>query len=173
MSYHFCMSDIKQSFTLIYDEHIAKIYRFVYLKVDSRETAEDLCSEVFTRVWKGFSDIEQKRIENPQAFIYQIARNVIADHYRSKSKIKIVDIEEIVEDSDSIEEEVIISLEMDQIRKTLLKLNEDYQNYVIWRYLDELSTVEIAQIMGKSQQSVRVGIHRALQALKKEMEKQG
>lgn len=173
MSYHFCMSDIKQSFTILYDQHITKIYRFIYLKVDSSETAEDLCSDVFIRVWKGFSNIESKQIENPQAFIYQIARNVIADHYREKSKTKIVAIEEIAESTNSAEEEVIVSLEMDQIRKTLLKLNEDYQNYVIWRYLDELSISEISQIVGKSQDSVRVGIHRALQALRRELEKQG
>ena len=167
------MSEAKQSFTILYDQHITKIYRFIYLKVDSSETAEDLCSEVFVRVWKGFSGIESEQVENPQAFIYQIARNVIADYYREKSRVKIVAIEEIAESTNSAEEEVIVSLEMDQIRKTLLKLNEDYQNYVIWRYLDELSIPEISQIVGKSQDSVRVGIHRALQALKRELEKQG
>ena len=173
MSYHFCMSEAKELFTILYDQHITKIYRFIYLKVDSSETAEDLCSEVFTRVWKGFSSIESKQVENPQAFIYQIARNVIADHYREKSKAKIVAIEEVVEDNKSIEEQIMVNLEMDRIQKILLKLKEDYQNYIIWRYLDELSILEISQIIGKSQDSVRVGIHRALQALKRELEKQG
>jgi len=164
------MSEAKELFTLLYDQHITKIYRFIYLKVDSQETAEDLCSEVFARVWKGFSRIEQKKVENPQAFIYQIARNVVADHYRVKSKIKIVAMEEIVEDTDSIEEQTMVNLEMDRIQKTLVKLKEDYQNYIIWRYLDELSILEISQIIGKSQDSVRVGVHRALQALKRELE---
>ena len=167
------MSETKQLFTVLYDEHITKIYRFIYLKVDSSETAEDLCSEVFVRVWKGFSDIESKQVENPQAFIYQIARNVIADHYREKSKAKIVAIEEVVEDTESVEEQTMVNLEMDRVQKTLSKLKEDYQNYIIWRYLDELSIPEISQIIGKSQDSVRVGIHRALQALKREFEKQG
>ena len=57
--------------------------------------------------------------------------------------------------------------------KILSKLKEDYQNYIIWRYLDELSISEISQIAGKSQQSVRVGVHRALQALKRELENEG
>ena len=170
------MSEAKQSFTILYDQHIERIYRFIYLKVDSSETAEDLCSEVFARVWKGFSGIESEQVENPQAFIYQIARNVIADHYREKSKVKIVAIEEVVEDNESnesIEEQTMVNLEMDRIQKILLKLKEDYQNYIIWRYLDELSILEISQIIGKSQDSVRVGVHRALQALKRELEKQG
>ena len=55
---------------------------------------------------------------------------------------------------------------MEQIRVALLTLKDDYQNYVIWRYLDELSVPEIAQITGKSEPSVRVGVHRALRALK-------
>jgi len=60
----------------------------------------------------------------------------------------------------------VLSLEMDRIQKALATMQDDYQNLIIWRYLDELSMAEIAQITGKTEENVRVGIHRALQALK-------
>ena len=60
----------------------------------------------------------------------------------------------------------MISLEIERIRGVLKELNNDYQDLIIWKYLDELSYPEIAQITGKTEDTVRVGVHRAMQALK-------
>ena len=164
------MDEQQEHFSKIYDEYVPKIYRFIYLKVSSRELAEDLSSEVFTRVWKGFTKTE---IDNIQAFLYKVARNVLADHYRSQ-KVNVVSIEKVttilLEDS-SLESEAEIHSDMELIHKALIGLKDDYQGYIIWRYLDELSVSEIAQITGKPEQSVRVGVHRALKALKGRLEK--
>ena len=58
---------------------------------------------------------------------------------------------------------------MEQIKRALVNLRDEYQNFIIWRYLDEMSISEIAQITEKSEGSVRVGVHRALAALKDKM----
>ena len=78
------MADYKKKFNKIYDEYVGKIYRFVYVKVSSKETAEDLTSQAFTKSWqamKGGADIK-----NPKAFVYQIARNLVIDFYRERAK---------------------------------------------------------------------------------------
>ena len=165
------MDESRQLFSDLYDQHIEKIYRFIYLKVDSEEVAEDLASEAFVRLWKTLIKEEKEEIENTQAFIYGIARNLVADHYRQNGKIKIVSVEQTIEIEDmtsSVEDQAVMSLEMENVRKALARLKDDYQDYIIWRYLDELSVSEISQITGKSKESVRVGVHRALQALKNE-----
>jgi len=46
------MKNLKKEFSNIYDRYIEKVYRFVFLRVDSIETAEDLTSETFLRFWK-------------------------------------------------------------------------------------------------------------------------
>lgn len=155
----------KDEFSLIYDEYITKIYRFVFLKVNTSEIAEDLSSEVFARTWKEFN---RKEIKNIQAFLYGVARNLIADYYRTGEKRKIVAIEATfdVQDEDDLQNRVNIDSDMEMVRKALSDINEDYQNYIIWRYLEELSISEIAEIIDKSEESVRVGVHRALQSLK-------
>tara|TARA_Y100000310_G_scaffold321519_1_gene379246 strand:- start:9242 stop:9745 length:504 start_codon:yes stop_codon:yes gene_type:complete len=162
------MEDINQHFTGIYDQYVTKIYRFIYLKVSSVETAEDLSSEVFLRLYRHIQE-SKPTIENPQAFLYQIARNVVADHYRSQ-RISVVSIEkttiEIEDIGDPTQGQAEVSLEMDRVKEALVQLQDDYQDLIIWRYIDELSVPEIAQITGKTQENVRVGIHRALQALK-------
>jgi RNA polymerase sigma-70 factor (ECF subfamily) len=159
----------KHDFSKIYDEHVAKIYRFVYLKVGTQETAEDLSSEVFMRGWSSYDKIRNPKheIRNISAFLYQIARNVVADYYRKKGRVQVVSIEEmVIASSESLEEQASLSMDIENIQKVLKELPDDYQNLIIWRYIDELSVPEIVEITGKSEGNVRVGIHRALQALK-------
>ncbi len=159
------MGEQQEQFSQIYDEYVPKIYRFIYLKVSTKEIAEDLSSEVFTRVWTEYTKTD---IDNIQAFLYKVARNVLADHYRAQ-KVTLVSVEKVTTillEESSLEHDAVIGSDMEQIRKALLKIKDDYQNYIIWRYLDELSVPEIAQITGKSNQSVRTGVHRALRALK-------
>ena len=162
------MEEINQYFSQIYDQYVKRIYRFIYLKVSLTETAEDLSSEVFLRMYKHIQK-NNPSIENPQAFLYQIAKNVVADHYRGK-KVSIVSIEkttiEIEDISERTREQGEISLEMDRIRQAIAQLQDDYQNLIIWRYVDELTVPEIAQITGKREENVRVGLHRALQSLR-------
>lgn len=163
--------NINELFSELYDKYIAKIYRYIFLKVVSKEIAEDLASEVFLRAFKSMKKPGFK-LEHPQAFFYQIARNVVADHYRSK-KIKTVPLETaeftIADDKDSTFEKSNISLEMDKIKKALVFLNGDYQDLIILRYIDELANGEIAEITGKSEEAVRVGVFRALQSLKEKL----
>ena len=162
------MEEIDQYFNQVYDQYVNKIYRFIYLKVSLVETAEDLSSEVFLRLYRHIQK-NNPVIENPQAFVYQIARNVIADHYRSK-KITVVSIEKTTIEIEDIQERTReqgeVSLEMDRIKEAIAKLQGDQQDLIIWRYVDELTVPEIAQITGKTEENVRVGVHRAIQALK-------
>ena len=165
------MEEINAYFSEIYDQYVKKIYRFIYLKVSSVETAEDLSSEVFLRLYKHIQD-SKPVIENPQAFLYQIARNVIADHYRGQ-KVQLVSIEktfiEIEDIGDPTQEQAETSIEMDRIKQALTQINDDYQDLIIWRYIDELTVPEIAQITGKTEENVRVGVHRALLALREKV----
>ncbi|OHA67119.1 MAG: hypothetical protein A3C82_02625 [Candidatus Wildermuthbacteria bacterium RIFCSPHIGHO2_02_FULL_47_12] len=161
------IEEIQENFSKIYDQYVTKIYRFIYLKVSSQEVAEDLSSEVFMRTWETYRS-ESSKIENIQAYLYKVARNIVADHYRTR-KVRIVSVEEtvdIVDSADSLQDQALVNMEMDRVQKALATIQDDYQNLIIWRYLDELSVPEIAQITGKTEENVRVGIHRALQALK-------
>jgi RNA polymerase sigma-70 factor, ECF subfamily len=161
---------MEEDFTEIYDTYVVKIYRFIFLKVDSRETAEDLCADVFAKTLKEY---RRSEIQNIQAFLYQVARNILADYYRNKSKARVIPLEEgdfLLGETDSLLERIALNAEIEDVKKKLTDLREEYQNFIIWRYLDELSIPEIAQITGKSEGSCRIGVHRALESLRKRME---
>ena len=164
------MANLRKIFSKIYDQYVEKIYRFIFLKVSSQEIAEDLCSETFLRGWETFRE-DQNKIENPQAFLYQIARNLVIDHYREKGRTQIVsaDYVPIIDPKADIEEKTFLNSDLARIKAVLANLKGDYQEVIIWHYIDDVPIIEIAKILNKSEGTVRVLLHRALKALKKEI----
>lgn len=164
------MENKRKSFSRIYDKYIDKIYRFVFLKVDSQEIAEDLTAEAFSKTWVSFKK-KGPEIENIQAFLYKTARNLVIDYYRQKGRFPVIsaDNPSIVDPRQDLEEKAIINSDIEYIRQALVNLNEDYQNAIIWYYLDDLSVSEVSQLLGRTKEATRVLIHRALNALKKEI----
>ena len=161
----------KKEFSEFYDKNIDKVFRFVYLRVDTTETAQDLTSLAFLKLWKR----QDSEISNPTAFLYRIARNQIIDFYRARSK-KPISLDKVGEIADfqvaqpTFAQKIELTLETERIKKVLHNIKSVYADVIIWHYVDDLSSKEIAQILNKKEGNVRVIIHRALQALKEQLE---
>ena len=168
------MSELKETFSKIYDQNIDKIYRFIFLKVNSQEVAQDLCSETFLRTWEKFKQGKENPIDNPSAFLYRTARNLIIDHYRKKGRTQVVSTEltPIIDPREDLEEKAILRSDLNVVRKALTGLKEDYQDVIIWHYLDDLPIPEVSELLDRSEAATRVLLHRALKALKTEINKQ-
>ena len=78
-----------EAFGELYDFYAPKIYRFVRLKVDSQENAQDLTSETFLRTWK-YLQKQRKIRKRFQSLLYKVARNLVIDFYRSRSTREIL-----------------------------------------------------------------------------------
>jgi len=163
------MANLRKIFSKIYNQYIDKIYRFIFLKVNSQEIAQDLTSETFLRGWESFKN--GKKIENPQAFLYQIARNLVTDHYREKGRTQVVSAEyvPIVDPREDLEGKAMLRSDINTIRLALANLAEDYQNVIIWHYLDDLPIPEVAVLLNRSEQATRVLLSRALAALRQKI----
>jgi RNA polymerase sigma-70 factor (ECF subfamily) len=157
-----------EQFSQIYDQYIAKIYRFVYLKVDSEETAQDITSKVFLKGWEAFS-AQKDAVKNPGAFLYQIARNAVVDHYRAKGRSKEMAVDaspEMVDPRADAKDQAILNADVDAIKKSIKKLDQEYQDIIIWHYLDDMTIPEIAKLIDRPAGTVRVMLHRGLKDLK-------
>lgn len=161
------MSNLRKEFSKIYDKYIDKIYRFIFLKVNSQEIAEDLTSEVFLRAWNAFRD-KKCDIANIQAFLYQIARNLTVDHYRQKAQATFVSTEyvKIPDPVENLEEKAFLRSDLEIVKQAMANLSDEYREAITLYYLEDMSVKEIAKIMDRSEESVRVIIHRALKTLK-------
>ncbi len=165
---------LQKEFEEIYDQHIERIYRFVYLKVNSKEIAEDLTADIFTRCWEVYRN--GQKIDHISGFLYRLARNKISEFYRNNSNIQITNVTNnsenvtrMIQDNVAFLEKVNLDIEIENIKKALSCLQDEYQNLIIWRYLEELEIKEIAKIMEKSEEAVRMQLSRALSALREQL----
>ena len=162
------MNDLNEQFGHIYDQYIDKIYRFVYLKVNSQEIAEDITSKVFLKGWETYKT--NLEIQNVGAFLYQIARNAVIDHYREKGRTKVVSTEvssQIAQPGKDLQEKAIISADFADVKAAIQGLKKDYQDIIIWHYVDDMPVPEIAKTLNKPAGTIRVMLHRGLKDLKK------
>ena len=161
-----------KKFAKIYDKHIDKIYRFIFLKTGTKEVAEDITSQVFTKGWRKFK-LQGKDIENMSAYLFQIARAEVANHYREASKFQIISAGavEIIDEHLNPEEAQETYLASKDSQKALRELEDDLQNILIWHYVEGMSFKEIGGLLSRPEGTVRVMAHRALKELREKMEK--
>ncbi|MBC7074338.1 sigma-70 family RNA polymerase sigma factor, partial [Candidatus Parcubacteria bacterium] len=125
----------RTKFAKIYDKFVDKIFRFIFFKVESKETAEDLTSEVFLRVWEIY---QKKEIENIRAFLYQTARNLLVDHYRKREKDNHVSLDSLyplADQKESLEEKIEKNWKLEFVKNRLKILREEYQEALFLRYV--------------------------------------
>ena len=169
------MKDSREKFGKIYDKYIDKIFRFVFVKVDSQQAAEDLTSEVFSKTWAFFKK-KGDEIENIQAFLYKTARNLVVDYYRQKGRVRIVSTDDpvhtgLIDPNQNLVKTAELNSDIRNIKSALTGLKDDYQNVIICHYLNDMSISEISKTLGKTEGNTRVLLHRALESLKKKVEK--
>jgi len=157
-----------EAFSEIYDEYSQKIYRYIYFKVPDSQTAEDLTGQTFLNFWEYISQTD-KTVNNLQAFLYNVAHNLLIDFYRRrKEDMPLTAVDNLAAETDEkVRSKVHLDKDMAKLIATIAKLNDDYNDLVTLHYIEEYSVREIAGILGKTENNVRVTLHRALKALKK------
>jgi len=157
-----------ESFGLLYDLYVEKIYRFIYFKVGNKQEAEDITSEVFLKVWDHIN--QDKELKSFSGLLYRIARNAVIDLYRSRARepyiLNIEDAYGVADKKNNWFEQIDLKADVRLIAETLEKLKQEYKEVVTLRYIEELEIAEIAEIMDKKKVAVRVTLHRAIKKLK-------
>lgn len=171
----------KANFERFYNTNIDKIYRFVFFRVgQNKELAEDLVSEIFIKALKNFASYDENISHS--AWIFTIAKNHLANHWRDNAKKGEVLIAETVtvdeENGEIVGEEQWLSVAIFKQKETqakseiydmLAKLNPSDQELVTLHYLSGYSYSEIAGLKGKSETAVKVAVHRAIKSMRKKV----
>lgn len=156
-----------EAYTVFYRRYAKDIFKFLRLKLPTSELAEDLTQEVFLKVWKYIN--QGRQIENLRALLYQTARNLAIDYYRRKKSVLFDEGEQtLLASTCDLQREIELKDDLQEIQTALKELKKEYQEVIILRYIQEFSDKEIAQVTCKSAGAVRVLMHRALKALRKQ-----
>ena len=163
-----CQQGDTESFGLLYDIYIKKIYDFVYYKTNHKETTEDIVSLVFI---KAINNINNFKINKGtfQAWLYQIARNTVIDHYRTKKQADNIDDYWGLGDKSDIARDTELKIKLEAVDRYLEKLDSRQREIIIMRVWQGMSYKEIAEAVGKSEASLKMQFSRAINKLRKEM----
>ena len=154
---------------LLYLDNSDAVYRFIYLLVRHKETAEDLTQETFLKAYKNLNHFNNQ--SSLLTWLLKIARNVTYDHFRRKRILQFfkwgnendIDTKSLSPESAAEKNE-----DLTQLYAALSRLKDDYRDVLILRKVNECSIKETAFILGWTEAKVKTKMTRAFEALRKE-----
>jgi len=162
------------AFAGLMDRHQSPVFRMVFYRIRSPMDAEDLTQEIFTRAFtrlRGLKDPERFR-----SWLFAIAVNCIRDFQRkqmvkglfgSRSGTNSDDPLAGIRDGGSSPQDLVMRQEFwKQVRAFLDKLPRMEREVFLLRFWDHLGLREIAEVLGKSQSTVKTHLYRALSKFK-------
>lgn len=156
------------AFGMLYDRYVTLVYRYVYYRVGSPALAEDLVSETFLRALRRIGTFTYQG-KDVGAWFITIARNLIADHYKSsRYRLELTTGDMMSADKateHSTETLVLESLTNATLLDAVRKLNPEQQECISLRFLQGMSVTETAQAMGKNEGAIKALQYRAVRAL--------
>lgn len=161
------------AFGALYERHALAVFRYLAAHLTSSLDAEDLTGDVFLRAWQAIPKYRERGVPF-LAFLLRIARNALIDHYRRSARPgqqALSDAEiELPDVGPGPAELTAARHEQRQLASMLAGLPGDYRTVLVLRFINELSPDETAVVMRRSPGAVRVLQHRALAALRKQMQ---
>ncbi len=156
-----------EAFGRLYDHYSDTVYRYIYYRVGGKATAEDLTSETFLRALRRIGTFTWQG-RDFGAWLVTIARNLVADHFKSSRFRLEVTTGEMLDANEverSPEDSVLESLSNEALLTAVRKLNPQQQECVTLRFLQGLSVAETARIMGKNEGAIKTLQYRAVRTL--------
>lgn len=145
------------------DDQYDKIYRYCYLRVQHRETAEDLTQETFLRY---LEHPQYHNIDKTLHLLYTIAGNLCMDWFRMRPTSELP---EEASSDENIEEKVLSGF---SLRQALDGLSEEDREIILLRYINEVPVNVIGTLYGMSRFAVNRRIKKILESLHNELGKE-
>ncbi|HVS68428.1 MAG TPA: sigma-70 family RNA polymerase sigma factor [Mycobacteriales bacterium] len=158
-----------EAFGELYDNYVDLVHRYISHRVGNHALAEDLTSETFLRALRRIGTFTWQG-RDFGAWLVTIARNLIADHFKS-SRYKLEhytpDVAEAGGDgkAEGPENEVLAGITNSALLAAVRQLGQEQQECIVLRFLQGLSVAETAAILGKNEGAVKALQYRAVKAL--------
>lgn len=160
-----------KGFEPLYNKYYEQIFRYIYQRMDDKETAYDVTSQVFLKALNNIHKYEYRGVPFA-SWLYRIAKSELYQSFRDKKARRTVNVEsmhlfEMIEEWD--EDRTL------ENRSALLgvisNLNEEEIQMVELRFFEKRSFREIGEILEITENNAKVKSHRVVKKMRKLFEK--
>jgi RNA polymerase sigma-70 factor (ECF subfamily) len=165
-------------FDALYRKYLPQVYNFAVYELGDHHEAEDATERTFLSALAGLAGFEERARpeDGPEAstfriWLFQIARNVVAERRRGRRRRPEapLDLVATTPDPADVEGTVVRREAAAAAWRAVGALSGDRRRAVVLRFVHEMTTAEIAAILGRSEGAVRVLIHRGLRRVADEL----
>jgi RNA polymerase sigma factor (sigma-70 family) len=159
-------------FETIYRATFNTISKYVYFKVAQLSDAEDIVQAIYIDFYN-YIIKKNKRVENVQAYLTQMANHELSKYYKSKNELPITFSEENlkvienIQDESDLEFEILNSNDSNEVFNLVKNLELIDQKILGARFRYDMTFKEIAQLLSVSENTIKTRYYRALKELKK------
>lgn len=158
----------RKAFGRLYELYADQIFRYAYARLSNAADAEDVTELTFLRAFEKIGKYEVRGAPFV-SWLYRIAHNLVVDQYRSGGRVISVDFEE--QNVPTVREEPSEAFQRnsgcEDLYRAISRLTDEQREVVVLRFLDGQRTSDVAEIMGRSEGSVRSLQWRALRSLQR------
>lgn len=162
------------AFELLYRKYVAQVYSFALYELRDPHAAEDVTAQVFLRALAGLARFHEQS-DGPESsfrvWLFQIARNALSNEKRHARRHPTSPIDLALEypASDDTLATAANRVELERVWAHIERLPADRRRALVLRFVNEMSTREIGEVLGRSEGATRVLIHRSLQSLARQL----
>ncbi|QOR64580.1 RNA polymerase sigma factor [Cytobacillus suaedae] len=164
---------LKQKLNDWYWKYSNDIYRYILMMTGDHDLSKDLTQDTFIKAYNNMDSFREEASE--KNWLYRIARNTTIDEFRKRKPLRfVIDSYTSFATNDYLPEKVAELGETEaELYHSLHKLRRSYREVIVLRKIKELSIQETAEILSWTEGKVKITLYRALEALKKQMIKEG
>ena len=145
----------------VYKDYHDKVLRYILGQVNDFYLAEDICSDVFLKVYEKLDSFDKTKA-SISTWIFTITRNKLIDYYRTRKVT--VEVPDTLVYEEPIEEFDKETLEI--LANALEKLDDRSKKLIIGRYYQKKTLKEIAEELGISYPYAKILHQKALLILR-------